>query len=157
MRDLYQFHEELYEVIGESEITQFQDGHPFTYPALILKEVDSGKSKIVPKNSLDRLGKRVPSNVRDIDSVEQFQQCLQAAFQGRFTTMINSYSSEEYVKYKTAMTTNVENYNRGFQEGRLTKESKSLLESFAMMLLVSAEMFAKEKAEKLRPQPEPKE
>lgn len=149
MSDLYQFHDELYEIVSETEFTQFQDGHPFTYPALILKEVNSGKSKTVPKNSIDRLAKRVPQNVQDIDSVEQFQKCLQAAFQGRFTTMINSYSSEEYVKYKTAMTRNVENYNQGFQEGRLTKESKSLLESFAMMLLVSAEMFAKEKEQKL--------
>lgn len=157
MSDLYQFHDELYDVISETEITQFQDGHPFTYPALLLREVNSGKSKIVPKNSLDRLGRRVPTNVRDVDSVEQFQKCLQAAFEGRFTTMINSYSSEEYVKYNTAMAINVENYNNGFQDGQLTKESKSLLQSFAMMLLVSAEMFAKEKAGKLRPQPEPKE
>jgi ribonuclease D len=157
MNDLYQFREELYEIVGESEITQFQDGHPFTYPGTILKEVTTGKSKVVPTNSLDRLAKRVPQNVQDVDSVEQFQKCLEAAFEGRFTKMINSYSSEEYVKYKTAMTRNVENYNSGFQEGRLSKESKSLLESFAMMLLVSAEMFAKEKSEKLRPQPEPKE
>jgi hypothetical protein len=149
MSDLYQFHDELYEIVSETEFTQFQDGYPFTYPALILKEVNSGKSKTVPKNSLDRLAKRVPQNVQDIDSVEQFQKCLHAALQGRFTTMVNSYSSEEYVKYKTAMTRNVENYNNGFQEGRLTKESKSLLESFAMMLLVSAEMFAKEKEQKL--------
>lgn len=149
MSDLYQFHDELYDIVSETEITQFQDGHPFTYPALILKEVNSGKSKTVPKNSLDRLAKRVPQNVQDVDSVEQFQKCLQVALQGRFTTMINSYSSEEYVKYKTAMTRNVENYNQGFQEGRLTKESKSILESFAMMLLVSAEMFAKEKEQKL--------
>lgn len=148
MSDLYQFHDELYEIVSKTEITQFQDGYPFTYPALNLKEINSGKLKTVPEFSLDRLAKRVSSNVQDIDSVEQFQKCLNAAFNGRFAEMINSYSSEEYVKYKTAMTINVENYNKGFQDGRLTKESKSLLESFATMLLVSAEMFAKEKQAK---------
>jgi len=145
MNDLYQIHDELFEIASESE---YVDGRSFTYPVVILKETTSGKTKVVPKNSLDRIAKRVPTNVKEIDSLEQFRECFELATQGKFTETINSYSSEEYIKYKTAMVKNVDNYNNGFQEGRLSKESKNLLESYSMMLLVSIEMFAKEKQKK---------
>lgn len=103
MSDRYLFNDgEIYEIQSEADFTEFRDGNPFTYPAVVLKNVYGDKTKICPKFSLDRLAKRIPHPINTVDSFEVFVDFFEKATNGKFTETINSFSSEEYALYKEA-------------------------------------------------------
>jgi len=145
--EIYEFEDgSLYTVMSKSEITDFRDGQPFTYPAIILEDVHN-KSRVVPEFQLDRLSKYTPTHTLESDEYEVFVKCFELATQGKYTKEINSYKSDSYREYNNSLQKIVENFNHSFSGNSLSNKSKELLKTFAMMLLVTVEMNSVKKKE----------
>lgn len=145
--EVYEFEDgSLFTVVSKTEITDFRDGNPFNYPAVILNS-DFGKTKVVPEFQLDRLAKYTPLHTLESDEYEVFVKCFDLATQGKYTKEINSFKSDSYREYSKSLEKIVENFDSSFSSHTLSKKSKELLKTFAMMLLVTVEMNTVKKKE----------
>lgn len=137
--EMYEHEKELLTVKAKTKISQIDNGHPFTYPAIIL-ENSKGETKVIPEYQMDRLTKYHPTHNKIENHYEEFLHCYNLATEGEFTKEINSFNSEQYVRYSETVNTLVDNYDQSFMSKGLSDKSKDLLKSFTMMLLVTIEM-----------------
>lgn len=145
--EMYELDNHLYTVVSRTQITDFRDGNPFTYPAILIESVD-GRTRVIPEFQLDRLAKYTPSvDLVDINEFETFAKYFDLATKGQYTAHISSFKSDTYREYYKSLDMIVSNFNNFYSNNNLSDKSKELLKAFAMMLLVTIEMNSVKKKE----------
>ena len=140
----------IYKVIADSEITEFRDGHPFSYPACVLEQVagsEKGKNITIGKSYMDSvLNRAVMPKLAD-DSMENLKTCLEEFNDALGMANKNEYFNDKGKQETMATAANVlaESYlNRGFRPSNpdeyCHKQTVKFLENYTTYILSHMEV-----------------
>lgn len=141
----------VYKVIHDGEITEMNSGHPFTYPACVLQQVNGERSVLtIGKSLMDSiLTKTVMPQVPD-NQMEILKYCMEEFADALSLAGTGKYFDDKKTQERVALiSTNLaESFlNRGFvpstPEEFCHKQTVKFLESFMSYILAHLEIVYK--------------
>lgn len=137
----------LYRVESEIEITDVRDGNPFTYPGLLLKRFEGTEFVTIPKVQASIL--LVHNGDAPVVKTDQYDEFITYMEDASNVTLISKLrDKKEHLKFKKNCSSIVDSYVKRFHKGRVSENSREMLNSFVYNFLFNIEFSFSKKKEK---------